>query len=53
MTPSATFITNGVEREVVNQHRSPGVFFDHDKGKHMQAVSFYLIVELYQAEDHG
>ena len=33
MTPSATFITNGVERVVVNQmHRSPGVF-DHDKGK--------------------
>ena len=30
----ATFITNGVERVVVNQmHRSPGVFFDHDKGK--------------------
>jgi DNA-directed RNA polymerase subunit beta len=34
MTPSATFITNGVERVVVNQmHRSPGVFFGHDKGK--------------------
>ena len=46
MTPSATFITNGVERVVVNQmHRSPGVFFDHDKGKPMQVVNFYLIVE--------
>ena len=34
MTGSATFITNGVQRVVVNQmHRSPGVFFDHDKGK--------------------
>ena len=34
MTPSATFVINGVERVVVNQmHRSPGVFFDHDKGK--------------------
>ena len=34
MTPSGTFIVNGVERVVVNQmHRSPGVFFDHDKGK--------------------
>ena len=34
MTPSGTFIINGVERVVVNQmHRSPGVFFDHDKGK--------------------
>ena len=32
MTPSGTFVVNGVERVVVNQmHRSPGVFFDHDK----------------------
>jgi len=34
MTDSGTFITNGVQRVVVNQmHRSPGAFFDHDKGK--------------------
>ncbi len=34
MTDSGTFVTNGVQRVVVNQmHRSPGVFFDHDKGK--------------------
>jgi len=34
MTSSGTFITNGVQRVVVNQmHRSPGVFFDHDRGK--------------------
>ena len=34
MTPGGTFVVNGVERVVVNQmHRSPGVFFDHDKGK--------------------
>ncbi len=34
MTNSGTFITNGVQRVVVNQmHRSPGVFFDHDRGK--------------------
>jgi DNA-directed RNA polymerase subunit beta len=34
MTPSGTFVVNGVERVVVNQmHRSPGVFFDHDRGK--------------------
>ena len=34
MTNSGTFITNGVQRVVVNQmHRSPGVFFDHDNGK--------------------
>ncbi len=34
MTDSGTFIVNGTERVVVSQlHRSPGVFFDHDKGK--------------------
>tara|TARA_R110002095_G_scaffold42065_1_gene38557 strand:- start:845 stop:5059 length:4215 start_codon:yes stop_codon:yes gene_type:complete len=34
MTKNGTFIINGVERVVVSQmHRSPGVFFDHDKGK--------------------
>lgn len=34
MTDTGSFIVNGTERVVVNQlHRSPGVFFDHDKGK--------------------
>jgi DNA-directed RNA polymerase subunit beta len=34
MTPSGSFIINGSERVVVSQlHRSPGVFFEHDKGK--------------------
>ena len=34
MTENGSFIINGTERVVVNQlHRSPGVFFDHDKGK--------------------
>ncbi len=34
MTEKGTFICNGTERVVVSQmHRSPGVFFDHDKGK--------------------
>src|SRR6267143_524024 len=34
MTKNATFIINGTERVIVSQmHRSPGVFFDHDKGK--------------------
>ena len=34
MTENGTFIVNGTERVVVSQlHRSPGVFFDHDKGK--------------------
>jgi DNA-directed RNA polymerase subunit beta len=34
MTDTGTFIVNGTERVIVNQmHRSPGVFYDHDKGK--------------------
>src|SRR5206468_6671149 len=34
MTVNGTFIINGTERVIVSQmHRSPGVFFDHDKGK--------------------
>ncbi|MCJ1902442.1 DNA-directed RNA polymerase subunit beta [Paracoccus versutus] len=34
MTQNGTFIVNGTERVVVSQmHRSPGVFFDHDRGK--------------------
>ena len=34
MTPNGTFLVNGTERVVVSQmHRSPGVFFDNDKGK--------------------
>jgi DNA-directed RNA polymerase subunit beta len=34
MTKNGTFIINGTERVIVSQmHRSPGVFFDHDKGK--------------------
>jgi len=34
MTDNGTFIVNGTERVIVSQlHRSPGIFFDHDKGK--------------------
>ena len=34
MTPTGTFVINGTERVIVSQmHRSPGVFFEHDKGK--------------------
>jgi len=34
MTPNGTFMINGTERVIVSQlHRSPGVFFEHDKGK--------------------
>ena len=34
MTENGTFVVNGTERVIVSQlHRSPGVFFDHDRGK--------------------
>src|SRR3546814_20655247 len=34
MTENGTFLINGTERVIVSQlHRSPGVFFDHDRGK--------------------
>src|SRR3546814_12307413 len=34
MTANGTFVINGTERVIVSQmHRSPGAFFDHDKGK--------------------
>ena len=34
MTDNGTFVINGTERVIVSQlHRSPGVFFDHDRGK--------------------
>ena len=43
MTGNGTFIINGVERVVVSQmHRSPGVFFDHDKGAHTSGKYLFL-----------
>ena len=44
MTDHGTFIINGTERVVVSQlHRSPGLFFDHDKGKsHSSGKVLYL-----------
>ena len=44
MTENGTFIINGTERVVVSQlHRSPGVFYDHDKGKtHSSGKLLYL-----------
>lgn len=42
MTPNGTFMINGIERVIVSQmHRSPGVFFDHDKGR-VHASGKYL-----------
>ena len=41
MTDNGTFIVNGTERVIVSQmHRSPGVFFDHDKGKTASSGKF-------------
>jgi DNA-directed RNA polymerase subunit beta len=41
MTDTGTFIINGTERVVVSQlHRSPGIFFDHDKGKTLSSGKF-------------
>ena len=41
MTANGSFIVNGTERVVVSQlHRSPGVFFDHDKGKSATSGKF-------------
>ena len=43
MTDNGTFIINGTERVIVSQmHRSPGVFFDHDKGRRIAAASTCL-----------
>ncbi|MBM2838660.1 MAG: rpoB [Deltaproteobacteria bacterium] len=44
MTRNGTFIINGTERVIVSQlHRSPGVFFDHDKGKtHVSGKVLYV-----------
>ncbi|OGP65482.1 MAG: DNA-directed RNA polymerase subunit beta, partial [Deltaproteobacteria bacterium RBG_16_42_7] len=42
MTDTSTFIINGTERVVVSQlHRSPGVFFSHEKGKSLSGRSLY------------
>ena len=39
MTDNGTFVVNGTERVIVSQlHRSPGVFFDHDKGDRKSVV---------------
>src|SRR3989337_272065 len=44
MTDNGTFIINGTERVIVSQlHRSPGIFFDHDKGKtHVSGKVLYV-----------
>ena len=48
MTPNGTFVVNGTERVIVSQmHRSPGVFFDHDKGKTHSSGKLFLPAELF------
>ena len=54
MTENGSFVINGTERVVVNQlHRSPGVFFDHDKGKTHSSGKVFILLELFLTEVHG
>ena len=47
MTDKGTFIFNGTERVVVSQmHRSPGVFFDHDKGKTVSSGKYLFAARI-------
>ena len=47
MTENGTFIVNGTERVIVSQmHRSPGVFFDHDKGKTHSSGKFLFAARI-------
>jgi len=49
MTTNGTFIINGTERVIVSQlHRSPGVFFDHDKGKSGGKPLYYARIIPYR-----
>jgi DNA-directed RNA polymerase subunit beta len=47
MTHNGTFVVNGTERVIVSQmHRSPGVFFDHDKGKTHSSGKFLFAARI-------
>ena len=47
MTTNGTFVINGTERVIVSQmHRSPGVFFDHDKGKTHSSGKFLFAARI-------
>jgi DNA-directed RNA polymerase subunit beta len=47
MTSNGTFVINGTERVIVSQmHRSPGVFFDHDKGKTHSSGKFLFAARI-------
>ena len=48
MTENGTFIINGTERVIVSQmHRSPGAFFDHDKGKTHRFRKIFILSKGY------
>ena len=65
MTANGTFVINGTERVIVSQmHRSPGVFFDHDKGKTHSSGKFLFAARVipyrgswldfeFDAKDHA
>ena len=47
MTDNGTFVINGTERVIVSQmHRSPGVFYDHDKGKTHSSGKFLFAARI-------
>ena len=54
MTDSGTFVINGTERVVVSQlHRSPGVFFDHDRGKTHSSGKLLYSARVIPYRGHG
>src|SRR6266481_4698541 len=54
MTENGTFIINGTERVVVSQlHRSPGAFFDHDKGKPDEFFNYFDATETIYIGEKG
>ena len=54
MTDNGTFVINGTERVIVSQlHRSPGVFFDHDKGKTHSSGKLLFSAVLFLTADLG
>ena len=54
MTSNGTFIVNGTERVIVSQmHRSPGVFFDHDRGKTHASGKLLFAARVIPYRAHG
>ena len=54
MTDNGTFVINGTERVIVSQlHRSPGVFFDHDRGKTHSSGKLLYSARIIPTVAHG